>query len=49
VAFVFGGAAGGVLTARASRWAMAVPAAMIGAAAAFAFYQALPARAASSK
>ncbi|HEY6077656.1 MAG TPA: YoaK family protein [Polyangiaceae bacterium] len=49
VAFVFGGALGGVLTARASRWAMTLPAAMIGAAALFAFYQALPARAASTK
>lgn len=46
VAFVAGAAAGGVLTARASRWAMALPAATIGAAAAFAFYQGLHGKAA---
>jgi uncharacterized membrane protein YoaK (UPF0700 family) len=40
-AFVVGAAAGGVLTARASRWAMALPAATIGIAAAFGFYQSI--------
>jgi uncharacterized membrane protein YoaK (UPF0700 family) len=38
-AFMVGAAAGGVLTARASRWAMALPAATIGVAAAIGFYQ----------
>lgn len=37
--FVVGAAVGAVLTARASRWAMCLPAALIGAASAFAFYQ----------
>lgn len=43
--FVVGAAAGAVLTARASRWAMCLPAALVGAASAFAFYQGLPGRA----
>jgi uncharacterized membrane protein YoaK (UPF0700 family) len=38
--FVIGAAAGAVLTARASRWAMCLPACLIGAASGFAFYQA---------
>jgi uncharacterized membrane protein YoaK (UPF0700 family) len=42
VAFIVGAAAGAVLTARASRWAMCLPAALVGAASAFAFYQSLP-------
>jgi uncharacterized membrane protein YoaK (UPF0700 family) len=41
IAFVVGAAAGAVLTARASRWAMCLPAALVGAASAFAFYQSL--------
>lgn len=39
VSFVLGAAAGAVLTARASRWAMCLPAALVGAASAFALYQ----------
>lgn len=40
ISFVVGAVAGAVLTARASRWAMCLPAALIGVASAFAFYQA---------
>lgn len=40
--FVVGAALGAVLTARASRWAMCLPAAAVAAASAFAFYQGLP-------
>lgn len=39
VSFVVGAVVGAVLTARASRWAMCLPAALIGAASAFAFHQ----------
>lgn len=46
--FVVGAVLGAVLTARASRWAMCVPAAAVGAASAFAFYQGLPARPSAS-
>jgi uncharacterized membrane protein YoaK (UPF0700 family) len=42
--FVVGAAAGAVLTARASRWAMCLPAAAVAAASAFAFYQGMPAK-----
>jgi uncharacterized membrane protein YoaK (UPF0700 family) len=42
LAFIAGAATGAVLTARASRWAMCLPAALVGAASAFAFYQSLP-------
>ncbi len=42
VAFIAGAAAGAILTARASRWAMCLPAALAGAASAFAFYQSRP-------
>lgn len=42
ISFVLGAALGAVLTARASRWAMCLPAAAVAAASAFAFYQGLP-------
>jgi uncharacterized membrane protein YoaK (UPF0700 family) len=42
--FIVGGVLGAVLTAHASRWAMCLPAAAVGAASAFAFYQGLPGR-----
>jgi uncharacterized membrane protein YoaK (UPF0700 family) len=42
IAFVVGAAAGAILTARASRWAMCLPAALAGMAAAFAALQARP-------
>ncbi len=42
IAFVVGAAAGAILTARASRWAMCLPAALAAAAAAFAALQARP-------
>lgn len=42
--FVLGAVLGAVLTARASRWAMCLPAAAVGAASAFAFYQGMPGR-----
>ncbi len=42
--FVLGAALGAVLTARASRWAMCLPAAGVAIASAFAFYQGLPTR-----
>lgn len=42
VSFIVGAAFGGVLTARASRWAMCLPAALAAAAAAFAALQARP-------
>lgn len=45
--FVVGAVLGAVLTAHASRWAMCLPAAAVGAVSAFAFYQGMPARAAS--
>lgn len=42
LSFIVGAAIGAVLTARASRWAMCLPAALVGGASAFAFYQSLP-------
>jgi uncharacterized membrane protein YoaK (UPF0700 family) len=44
VSFVIGAALGAVLTARASRWAMCLPAGAVAAASGFAFYQGLPER-----
>lgn len=43
IAFVVGAAFGAVLTARISRWAMCLPAAAVGLASLFAFYQGSPA------
>lgn len=42
LSFSVGACLGALLTARASRWAMCLPAALVGAASAFAFYQGSP-------
>jgi len=49
LAFTLGAAVGAVLTARASRWAMLLPAALVGAASGFAFYQSLPSASQTSR